>query len=306
METPRTLSAGEFEDLADAGLNRFIEQRMAEGTEPYRNEFPTAFRQVKTLFSETDNLTDLDPDLFVENPELIEAARHLGGPPLSQADLNTLSGDTVCNRKSIDADAARGAVRAIKGFMDPFRFPWLNNSDGPTRETVEAAMKWTASLWAVQVCKTSRRIDSSAEQEKTVRSMLDRMGLPASDDVRTIQALDDLPRNHYTTEVQLAGAKADLTVRLLDGRLCAIECKVSNSAVNSVKRLNRETAGKAESWRTNYGRWVITVAVLSGVFKVSNLIDAQDAGVYIVFDHDLAPLQRFLAENTDSDDDGVT
>jgi hypothetical protein len=303
MKTPRKLTASEFEHLADAGLNRFIEQRMAEGTEPYRSEFPDALERIETLFAQTDNLRELDPAVFVDNPELIEAARHLGGPPLSQADLDTLSGDTVCNRKSISADAARGAVRAIKGFMDPFRFPWLNDSEEPAPHAVEAAMKWTASLWAVQVCKTSRRIDSSAEQEESVRQMLDAMGLIRSEDVRTIQALDDLPRNHYTTEVQLHGSKADLTVRLVDGRLCAIECKVSNSAVNSVKRLNRETVGKAEGWRTNYGRQVITVAVLAGVFKVSNLVDAQQSGVQIVFDHDLAPLQTFLAETTEAQSD---
>ena len=40
------------------------------------------------------------------------------------------------------------------------------------------------------------------------------------------------------------GAKRDVPVRLRDGRLLAIECKVSNGAKNSWKRLNREIAGR--------------------------------------------------------------
>ena len=79
-----------------------------------------------------------------------------------------------------------------------------------------------------------------------------------------------------------------------DGRLLAIECKVSNSAINSVKRLNRETVGKAERWRTHYGQQVVTAVVLSGVFKVSDLIDAQAAGVFIVWQQDLGPLKGFV------------
>lgn len=104
----------------------------------------------------------------------------------------------------------------------------------------------------------------------------------------------------FTREVLLAQAKADLAVRLNQGRLLAIECKVSNSAVNSVKRLNRETSGKAEHRRTTYGQQVVTVAVLSGVFKVSSLVDAQASGVYIAWAQDLEPLRRFVAASRDT------
>ena len=97
-----------------------------------------------------------------------------------------------------------------------------------------------------------------------------------------------------------AAAKADLAVRLLDGRLLAIECKVSNSAINSVKRLNRETAGKAGQWRDGYGKQVVSAAVLSGVFKVGNLVDAQTAGVHIFWDHDLSSLRTYIQETCQS------
>ncbi|MGH2771058.1 MAG: XamI family restriction endonuclease [Actinomycetota bacterium] len=55
----------------------------------------------------------------------------------------------------------------------------------------------------------------------------------------------------------------------------ALECKVSNSALNSVKRLIRETGGKARSWRNAFGLQIVTGAVLAGVYKLGNLLDAQ-------------------------------
>ena len=39
--------------------------------------------------------------------------------------------------------------------------------------------------------------------------------------------------------------KAGTVVRLRDRRVMPIECKVSNSEVNSFKRVNHEAAGKA-------------------------------------------------------------
>jgi hypothetical protein len=75
----------------------------------------------------------------------------------------------------------------------------------------------------------------------------------------------------------------------------AIECKVSNSATNSVKRLNRDAASKAEVWKTDFGtRNVVPAAVLSGVYKLHNLIDAQDRGLTIFWAHDLVGLVNWI------------
>ena len=94
--------------------------------------------------------------------------------------------------------------------------------------------------------------------------------------------------------MSLSGAKCDVPTRLQSGRILAIECKVSNSEVNSIKRLIRETGGKADKWRESFGQGLVTVAVLSGVFAVRTLQDAQDTHrVGIVWEHDLKPLRDF-------------
>ena len=110
-----------------------------------------------------------------------------------------------------------------------------------------------------------------------------------------MQDLDDLPRGECTREVSLRGAKCDIAVRLHDGRLLALECKVSNSALNSVTRLVRETGGKAERWMIEFGRTVITGGVPSGVYNLTELMRAQDEQkVSLFWEHDLRALEGFI------------
>ncbi len=74
-----------------------------------------------------------------------------------------------------------------------------------------------------------------------------------------------------------------------------VECKVSNSSANSVKRLNNDAAAKAEEWRHDYGAMVVVpVAVISGVFKLHNLMDAQSRGLTIFWGHNLQAMMDWI------------
>lgn len=99
----------------------------------------------------------------------------------------------------------------------------------------------------------------------------------------------------FCAECQLGDRKADVVVRLHDTRLMAIECKVSNSATNSVKRLNNDAAVKADYWLKQFGTaQVVPAAMLSGVFKVLNLEQAQSRGLSLFWSHDLSKLTEFI------------
>ena len=75
----------------------------------------------------------------------------------------------------------------------------------------------------------------------------------------------------------------------------AIECKVSNSFTNSVKRLNNDAAAKAVAWISQFGTLgVVPVAVISGVYKLGNLIDAQNSGLTLFWAHDLDQLLDWI------------
>lgn len=74
-----------------------------------------------------------------------------------------------------------------------------------------------------------------------------------------------------------------------------IECKVSNSSTNSVKRLNNDAAVKAEIWIKDFGGLqVVPVAVLSGVYKLHNLEEAQRRGLSIFWSHRLSDLVEWI------------
>jgi hypothetical protein len=143
---------------------------------------------------------------------------------------------------------------------------------------------------------TKRANESKTAQEKLVAAALESVPMhPVAP--RTIKALDEAPdRGEFVPAECLVGTrKADLVGRLFDGRIMPVECKVSNSSTNSIKRLNNDAAVKAETWIADLGRTqVVPAAVLSGVFKVRNLEQAQERGLTIFWAHDLDKLVEFV------------
>lgn len=84
-------------------------------------------------------------------------------------------------------------------------------------------------------------------------------------------------------------------IRLHDTRLMPIECKVSNSGTNSIKRLNNDAAVKAEYWLKAFGaEQIVPAALLSGVFKLRNLEQSQRRGLALFWSHDLDKLGAFI------------
>ena len=99
----------------------------------------------------------------------------------------------------------------------------------------------------------------------------------------------------------LNGKSADVVIRLADDhpsgiKVLVVECKDSNSAINSRKRLF-EVAAKRAAWLRgeDLPNEFRTVAVLSGVFGLRELEDAQKEGIHIIWEHRLSDLQAFAA-----------
>ena len=79
-----------------------------------------------------------------------------------------------------------------------------------------------------------------------------------------------------------------------DGRLLAIECKGSNSEINSRKRLNKEAAQNARAWLSGFGGQVVPTVALQGVFKDRQVIEAQDTPMFNFWAHRLDDLCHFI------------
>jgi hypothetical protein len=250
-------------------------------------------------------LGDLHPERLTDaslsqalGQSLGEALRYLAGPPISDDDLRVIA-DVESIAPGVlgnDAQALRKVYAVIERVIDPYRFPWVRLGLTPTSAQREAAVLASAVLLAAQRMATERRNDGKNTQEQAVKQYLLQLGYEEVPPMTVTTIVKGPQAKQFCAECLLGQRKADVVVRLPDTRLMAIECKVSNSATNSVKRLNNDAAAKAEYWLQQFGKaQVVPAALLSGVFKVRNLEQAQVRGLTVFWSHDLPKLGAFLA-----------
>ena len=291
--SPPRWSVDELESGRQGALAEFVSSWGAEGMQRYIDTVEQLSEPLRRLFVASNDLSDLTAATFMADASLVVAARFVTEPPVSADDLRTLIGGTL-SAKAPNTERAKRAAEIVRMAWDPLRFPWLGERRSATDIERTTAIKWTASIWAIETMRTYQRNASARKQELKVAEALESCGfqtLPA----RRIDALEDFAKGSFTRACRIGDHKSDVPVRLYDGRLLAIECKVSNSAVNSKKRLNNDVGAKAADWNKAFGAQVITAAVLSGVYSLGNLITAQDHQDIIIFwAQDLSRLTDFV------------
>lgn len=225
----------------------------------------------------------------------VTAFRYVAAPPISKDDLETLA--DVSQTSVVQGDAAHNErVRAtICQVIDPFRFPWIRAGRDPTAAELEAGIVSCAAMMATQSVATERRAAANTGQEDAVKAELVARGF-VEVARRNIRHIGDAPNpGEFCPESLLGTTRGDVIVTLRDRRVMAIECKASNSAVNSFKRLNHEALGKAAKWTQGFGPLhVVPAAVLSGVFSAANVEAAQGAGLAIYWQNRIADLGDFV------------
>lgn len=234
-------------------------------------------------------------DIFASE-EKSTAFRYLAAPPISTDDLKVLAEAKLSRRAlTTEAGAAKRVRDTVLHLIDPHRFPWIKKGRGPTANEVETAVIASAALVAAKQVETQRRGDAKEQQEELTKQALRDIGF---DEVaaRDIRLLVDAPApGQFCGECMFGDTRADLIITLHDRRVMPTECKVSNSAVNSFKRLNHEAVGKARNWIGAFGRQAtVPAAVLSGVFSLENLVTAQDAGLALFWGHAMPNFQAWV------------
>lgn len=303
-----------FDELDERRLESRRRFKAAWTAATLRSEFrefeAACVDEVIALMKATDNLRALgdDPGFFDRGTrraakQLVAPARFMTVPLLSEDNLEVLAED-------------RPLAEVIVDFINPERFPWVVQNRQPTRSERARAVAATAELWALQRVATNKRIAAAKRQEDLAKECLTHstVGLtlvsrrelleraktaPSYDGRRGIEShnLSFLLRpGEFTSEFKVAGAKCDLPILLPTGFFLPLECKVSGSAVNSIKRLIRETVGKRRAWRDEFGRQPYTGAVISGVFSATTLAAAQEEGMLLFFEHDLHALGELVRQ----------
>jgi hypothetical protein len=265
---------------------------MEEPLEAYLNNFDDYQGVVEDLLETTVDLTDLDSTALaiLSDQKMREALRYIPGPPISADDLKVVA-DAALSKSRLKAEPkmVRRIVQVILAGLDRRRFPWVAEGREASDAERSAAIIASAALIAMRKTETSRRSEEKNKQEGRVEASLLGAGFTKVPPPRSIRTVADAPGlGEFCRESKLGTRKADLIVRLWDQRIMPVECKVSNSSTNSVKRLNNDAAVKANTWRDDFGeRHIVPTAVLSGVYKLHNLEDAQTRGLVIFWAHDL-------------------
>lgn len=292
FSNPPTWTIEELEGGRAEAERRFIAERTEEGPRAYEALYRELEPEIRAVLAATQDLRALTGDLFRTDPQAWGLMRYLCAPPISEEDLWTLAGRKF---KRVPPDAADRVAAVLLEVLDPIRFPWVGDEREATDEERDSAVMATAALLTRERLSTQRRGTSSIRQEAAVAVALMEADYVLDADRSEVWVLDTLERGRFARERKVAGAKCDVPVRLHDGRLLAIECKISNGPKNSWKRLNREIGGKAERWRGHFGGQVLTAAVIAGSYDLSCLRTAQADGVHVFWEHDLGPLQAFVA-----------
>lgn len=294
-------SPQEIEADITAARNEFRARRLGEPVDRYLTAFDASLPHSSAL------IADLRVVLAggVASAELLKrlwatdagrtAFRYLGAPPISEDDLETLAEAKFSVASAGDEkgrlDRLLSVMRAI---VDPRRFPWIVESREPTPEECAAAVLASTVLTASQRVQVLRRSDEKAMVEGAVKGLL--IGAGWRDAARPVggirNLLNDSPaRRSFVTQVNLGSDNADVVVRLDDGRLLAIECKGSNSEINSRKRLNKEAVQNARAWLQQFGdQQVVPAVALQGVFNPRYVIEAQATPMAVFWAHRLDDL----------------
>ena len=306
MKPPPLWSEAQFDTARIQAEEFFRQSRDTEPLDLYLGFFDKYRSIVEEVLEQTVDLTKLREEAvsLLDDERKQEVFRYLSGPPISLDDLKV-----VVEAKSLapgqfesDPKLLDRLVSFIRDSHDRRRFPWVGGQWEPDEHERNAAILATTALLAMRRTETLRRTTGSASQEALVARQLEFSGF-IQVPTRRVSTLSRAPvAGEFCRESMLGSRKADFIIGLWDGRTVALECKVSNSSTNSIKRLNNDAAVKATTWQSQFGTvQVVTAAVLDGVYALTNLVDAQRRGLAVFWAHDLQSMVDWM-QSTRSED----
>jgi hypothetical protein len=309
---PQRWTEDELDADAKVSSDIFVARRKAERAQRERAiaEHAPEYRQdFLDLLAATNDLREITGASLQER-RLLRAARFVAIPFISDDDLDSLTGaslkgwmkqKTERGRRPSEEDFA-AAAEVITQQVDPYRAPWIAKDHAPTKAEVEGFLTASITLRLNSQLSSLRRSEAATRQEQAVRDALAAAGYSAFKTTRKTltDPQTEMPEGTYSPTARLlAGASVDVPIRLKAAHptglaFIALEAKDTNSAVNSRKRLI-EVMDKATAWNNAGLPYEFrTGAVLSGVLPLRRLVEAQDRGVWLFWEHRLEDLTALL------------
>lgn len=307
--TPTIWTKDELLEQAQIALDEFVDRRLAEPGGKYQAHVKARRAAIVRLFKALAGVDPASPDPAIVrkvllDAELFDALRYVTGPPVSEDDLGVIVTRNVKGFNKTDLRKSEqlpvDVLKLICRLADPYRFPWVADGRAPSSRELRDAIQATMTLHATQSLQTERR-GYGKEVEKRLEIRLTELGfnkVPTPNKAKITAPVHYPTYPNFYGECTVHGRKVDLFIALPTGRMIALEAKDSSSALNSVKRLNNDTAAKAKHFAAEGGKNIINVALLSGVFKVESLIAGQESGLFLVWSHDLDGFIEWVKSQT--------
>ncbi len=256
--------------------------------------------RVDEALIESNNLTDMALAL-TRNGKHMLVFRHLLAPPKSQDQFKLLCDSwpksSEKSQRPLKPDVAGSVSNLLYSWMDRDIAPWLNLNRPPSDIERNLLIERVISFIAPKQTETEKRNRLSLAQEGAVVDLLKSMGWIQKPSV-VLDTRAAIPPKHFMHKTKFATAtttaqEVDIACGLTGSYVAAMECKVTNDATNSVKRVN-DVLKKANAWKAHWGSFVETAALLQGVIKPVDVQRLTDEGVQVFWSHDLDEFAGWL------------
>lgn len=282
----------------------------------YIDERKVAAEKVEKAFIKTDNLTELSPQVILEDPSLVHILRMLTAPPIARDRLSGLASV----KKSVVEKLEQGSVprinkeelncqlvkivNVVDKLLDRQLFEWLDNGENPS--IIER--KRAASIVADRLCGTDANPIIRNEQERRQISALsyylDGKGYHPvkSKDIADFRQMESGTYcDHLVVLVEDNAGKrqvkipVDMVVKPLNGQPyeppILIECKSAGDYTNTNKR-QKEEARKMQQLRDTYGNNLHYFLFLCGYFDTSFQGYVASEGIDWVWEHRISDFDK--------------
>jgi hypothetical protein len=260
-----------------------------------------ARKQITAALRASSFLTNASGAL-VANGEHMLVFRHITAPPISQDQFSLIcpgwrKNTEKPNGSKIKIDEALFVAAAFEERRSRPLTPWIDADRAPLKREIRRLLWTIAPLIASQQIQTIQRTRAANAQERAITSMLANKGW-MKDPSTLLDTRAALPPKHFMHKTRYATAtttpqEVDIALGFNSTVVLAMECKVSNDQTNSVKRIN-DVLKKSNAWKTHWGSFVKTAALLQGVIAPKDVARLIDDGVEVFWSHDLSSLEEYI------------
>lgn len=266
-----------------------------------------ARRQISAALKASSCLTDIAGALQKSGMHML-VFRHMTAPPISQDQFSLVcpgwrKGTEKVGGITVRQDEADFVAAAFEERRSRPLTPWVDANRPPLKREIRRLLWTIAPLIASQQVQTLQRNRAAAKQEMAVISLLtskrwDKQQASLLDTRAALGSKQFMHKTRYATATATA-QEVDIALGIGNTFVLAMECKVSNDATNSVKRIN-DVLKKSIAWKTHWGSFVKTAALLQGVIAAKDVYRLIDEGVEVFWSHDLTAFEEWLDKQCSS------